>query len=968
MPGVLLDKFVAVDIETTGSHPADDRIIELAAVRFEAGREVAARSWLTDPRRPIPLRFQQLTGIGQDMVSGQPPAEQVLPEFLELVAGAPIAAHNAGFDAGFIAAACRRAALQPPSPVLDSLEFARLAFPRSRSYRLASLARELGLELPRTHRAEDDARACGLLLVRSLQRIENLELGILLEALRLAPYDWPLRPLLEAAAHAQEAAGVRARPAAAWIAPSERPLHVGEDEAFTAFPERVDPDEAAAVLGRGGPVAAAHPAYELRPQQVQMTRLVAEAMNGGRHLLVEAGTGTGKSLAYLVPALMWARLNNEKVVISTHTITLQEQLWQKDIPFLLQAMGWDDVEAALVKGRSNYVCLRKWEEKVAGADFGTSIDDRLLAINSLAWIGETTSGDRGEWQPPGGGNGRSGADEFWTDIQSESETCLGPKCRWYGRHCYAFRARQRAKDARILIVNHALLFSDLKMGGGILPRYQTLIIDEAHHLEAVATEHLGISIGTRDLLVSLLRLFRGFRSSGTPGILPQIKRKLDRPLPASPPVGLPHEDLLDRLMDLVFQARDAAGALGSAVAALVESMTGTGDEESRSMRLVPAVRDSHLWGAADEARAAAVAVLKRLAEGLANLGAALEDLDERERREFEGMAVEISKQAGLLYGAAGDIDAVLLGSDEDMVYWVEASPVRSGGDPRITLRAAPIHVGDLLRESLFEKLRSVTMTSATLTVSGQFDHIARRLGLAELPREQVMQGAVASPFRYQDQALVLIPDDVPNPRAGSEADFTGAVRDFLGDFLVRVGGRTLVLFTSHRQLRQVYTALKPGLEEQGLLLLGQGVDGQRSRLVEEFRTGERAVLFGSASFWEGVDIPGDGLSCVVMVRLPFAPPDDPVTAARIEHLERRGLSSFFHLSLPQAVIRFKQGFGRLIRTATDRGVVVVFDNRVHPGQTRYGTRFIQSLPRPRLQAAPRAEVIRLAVEFLDQAR
>ncbi len=954
---MLLDRFVAVDLETTGGDFYGDRIMEVAAVLFDGGRAITARSWLCDPGRAIPLRFVQLTGITPAMVAGRPAAEIILPDLVAFAGGAPLVAHHADFDGGFLRAAARRAGSELSAPILDSVELARLAYPLERNYRLGHLCRRLGIVLSNAHRAEDDARACGELFVRCLDQVAGLELDVLLQILRLAPYDWTLRPVLEAAVTQQERSGTRPRPAPVWIVPTSAGLHGQEDESPTAHPESVPGAEVEALLGPGGPVAAAFTHFEDRPQQLQMARQVTAAINGARHLLMEAGTGTGKSLAYLVPALLWARLNQERVVISTHTITLQEQLWEKDIPFLLDALGWDDIEIALVKGRSNYVCLRKWEEEVQGADFGTTVDERFFYIRTLPWLAQTATGDRAELQVSGS------SEEFWRKIMSESETCLGPRCQWFNRHCFAFRARARARQAQLVVANHALLMSDLKAGGGVLPKYHNLIIDEAHHLEKVATDHLGTEVAQRDLMGTLLRLFRGFRTDHSPGLLPQLARRLGTRLPARPPVGLAHEDMVGKLIDGVADARTAADRLFAGLTRLVEGLGGSEGEAGRNLRLTPAIRQGSLWTEVEAGRQVATMALKQLAEGLAVLAAVLEETDGPRLKDRDTLVVDLAKLAGELYQAAQDIDLVLCGDEEGMVYWAEMSAGAGGREARVTLRAAPVHVGRLLREELFDKLRSVVMTSATLSVQGRFDHIKHRIGLADLEPDRLQTGVVASPFHYREQALVLIPDDVPNPRQ-SEAEFTRAVQEFLRDFLVQVGGRTLVLFTSHRQLRQVYNELKPGLENAGLLLLAQGLDGTRGRLVEEFRSGDRAVLFGSASFWEGVDIPGRGLSCVVMVRLPFTPPGDPVQEARIEDLERRGLSSFFHLSLPQAVIRFKQGFGRLIRTGTDRGVVVIFDNRVNPDQTRYGQRFLQSLPRPRVVAAPRDQVMRLAAEFL----
>ncbi|MCG0237847.1 MAG: DNA polymerase III subunit epsilon [Firmicutes bacterium] len=956
---MLVDRFVAIDLETTGGDPEADRILEIGAVLFEEGEPVLARSWLTDPGRPIPLRFQQLTGITPEMVAGKPPAEAVLPELLALIQGVPIFAHNAAFDAAFLAAACRRAGLEPPGPVLDSLELAKIAFPRARSYRLGALARELGIPLVSAHRAEDDARAAGYVVARALAKLGAMETDALLEMLRLAPGDWPLRPLVEAAADRRLKAGARPRPKAAWIPPHPVPLHGGEEPPPPEPIRPVDPAEVAAILGPGGAIAQAHPGYEHREGQLEMALRVTQALNAGRHLLLEAGTGTGKSLAYLVPAFLWARANRRRVVIATHTITLQEQLWEREIPFLLRALGWEkEVRVALAKGRNNYLCLRRWEEAVAGADFGTAVEERSFLIRTLAWLQETETGDRGELQLSGS------QEEYWRQVMSEAETCLGPRCQWFQRHCFAFRARKRAREAEILVVNHALLLADLRAGGGVLPPFDHLIIDEAHHLEAVATEHLGLSLSGWELLGALGRLFRGWGGPQGPGLLPHLRRKLRRPVPSRPPLGTPEDDLLEQVTDLVRGARERVTELMAALAALTAEMGEGGDGEGgHTLRITAPVRQSLAWEAVEVARQNATGALRRLAEALALLGQALEELDEPRPGDLESTLLELAREAGWIYQAAQDIDEVLLGEDEAYVRWVEVGPPRRGGEVPVTLRSAPVSVAELLRAQLFDRLRTVILTSATLTVGGSFDHVRRSLGLADLGPDRLETGVVPSPFRYREQALVLIPTDVPSPRE-PEAEYTEAAARFVQELAVAVGGRTLVLFTSHRMMRQVYNRVKEPLEAAGLVLLAQGLDGHRARLVEEFRAGHRAILFGAASFWEGVDIPGEDLSCVVLIRLPFLPPDEPVTAARTEALERQGLSAFFHLSLPQAVIRFKQGFGRLIRTRQDRGVVIVFDSRVDPRRTRYGARFLQSLPDPRVVAAPQAEVIRLAAEFL----
>jgi ATP-dependent DNA helicase DinG len=953
-----LRSFVAIDLETTGSDPAVDRIMEIGLVRFREGVEEASLSFLIDPGVEIPLRIQHLTGIHPGMVAGKPAFAARLPEMQAFLGDLPLVAHNAPFDQTFLEMEFRRAGAPFAPTVLDTLELSRVVLPRAKSHRLQALCTALGIELERHHRAEDDARAAGHLFLALLRRISQMDLGLIQFIMQLgAPGNWPLTPLFTAEWERRTAAGESPSSIMDWIRPFDGDLHDRQNESTAEYPSGVNPERVLSVLGPGGEISTAFPAYEHRKQQLDMALAVIEAFNDGAHLLVEAGTGTGKSLAYLVPAFAWAKRNGERVAIATHTITLQEQLWEKDIPFLQRALKGtklDGVKAAVVKGRPNYVCLRKWEEEATGADFLTSDESRLFHIRMASWLAETETGDRAELNLIGEG------ERHWADVMSETETCLGPKCKWYRNHCFAYRARKRARDAQILVLNHALLFADINAGREILPPFRHLILDEAHHVEEVATGALGVTLENWDLRQALSHLWR----AAGQGFLYTVKRRLpgDLRIPARPPVGLPSEDLIERLIDLVRDCRTATDELFRLCVDLVDA-EGAIEEEggAGSLRLTPQVKSTRLWEALDQSRENAVNRLRNLAGGLSGLAEELGAL-EPPLREADGLIAEIQKYATGINTAAKAMDAVLLAPSPDEVTWIEMAA--RGERVRVALRSAPINVGDLLREEVWEKLRSVVLSSATLAVGSSFDHVKRRLGLSFLPPDRVRTLLVSSPFRYKEQALVLVPEDLPSPKALPDREWTAVVKEFLQRFLVQAGGRTLVLFTSHRQLRQIYAELKPALEAEGLILLGQGLDGTRGRLVDEFKSGERMVLFGSLSFWEGVDIPGDGLTNVVMVKLPFSPPGDPVLEARTEDLERRGQSAFAQLSLPQAVIRFKQGFGRLIRTGSDRGVVVVLDNRVLPGQTRYGPQFLKSLPRPTIWRDSTEGVLIRAREWL----
>lgn len=958
MTYLLLSSFVALDLETTGLDPGSDEIIEVAAVRFDEGRETAVFCELVYPGRPVPPRVRNLTGIHDGMLQDKPPIGPVFARLQTFIGDLPLVAHNADFDLAFLRAAAARSEQRLSNHCYDTVELARIAAPLSKNHRLATLTSALRISHHRAHRAEDDARATGHLFVGLLRRLQQADLGLLHALLHLGePIGWSLAPLVRTMAEERAAAGEKARSLMQWIRPADGPLHRSDDQDEPEELPRLDVDALCDILAPGGLVADAFPSYEHRPQQLEMVQAVSDSLNEGHHLLMEAGTGTGKSLAYLLPAFAWAKATGEKVVVSTHTINLQEQLWEKDIPFLQQALEGselDGISAALVKGRSNYVCLRKWEEAATGAGFLALEDERRFHIRMAAWLSETETGDRAELNLTGE------SERLWYSVMSETETCLGPRCKWYKNHCFAFRARRRAADADILIVNHSLLFSNIAADNAVLPRFRHLVIDEAHHVEQVATQSLGINLSHLDLIGALAYLFRGFRAESGPGLLTQLRRKVGRPLPARPPIGSSSEDHLERLIDRVQAARSQADELFRLLYRLAEEHGATEEDGGRSLRLVPSLREGNLWDGIDAARANLVHSLLTLAQGLTSLCDILEEMAPP-LRDLDGLVADIQKQRSILGESALDINTVLLTPPEETVTWIEVGGRRD--QPRVALRLAPIDVGPLLREKLFDRMRAVVMTSATLSVGTSFDHLKLRLGLSHLGADRLGEGMVDSPFRYQQQALLCVPDDLPNPK--NEREFTRAVQEFLREFLVAVGGRTLVLFTSHRQLRQIYQGLRDDLGAEGIALLGQGIDGGRGRLVEEFKADERSVLFGSSSFWEGVDIPGDGLSCVVMVRLPFAPPDDPVMAARIEDLDRRGISSFRSLSLPQAVLRFKQGFGRLVRTSSDRGVVVVLDNRILRGVSPYGATFLRSLPGPQRFAGSRQRVVERAVTWLN---
>ncbi len=909
-----LPTIIAIDVETTGLDATKDAIIEIGAVRFRG--PVVEEEWntLINPGRPIPPEITHLTGIHNETVADAPYLQQVYADLLDFVGNVPVLGHNVKFDLAFLS----RPGGFLNNPPIDTYEMAAILMPRAGRYKLGALAEALGIELPATHRALDDARVTHVLFLELFKMAQALPLKLLAEIVRQSSQlptwhgYWAFQQALRLRGREPIRGGNADEEAALFQKPrgqASPPLQLPK------APRPLDIEAVVGLLTPGGAFARYMTTFEHRQEQVAMLEVVATAISKNQHLMVEAGTGTGKSIAYLLPAALWAYENQTRVVISTNTINLQDQLLNKDIPTIRAALQLD-IRAAVLKGRSHYVCPRRLENlRRHGVE--TPAELRVLG-KVLVWMQQGGSGDRTEINLNG-----PEEREAWQRISAEDEGCTAETClKRTGGACPFYRARQAAHSAHILIVNHSLLLADMVVGNRVLPEYTHVIIDEGHHLEDAITNALSTQLTAWDIE----RLVRELGGPST-GVLARLLKLGDELL--EPSQGAALNRLVEQVTTAAFQFQNQAKQFfGVLDQFLYEVRAGQGlGAYGQQVRILPATRTQPAWLDVETTWEEATRSFRLLEGHLKQVVQAAGEMAKSELEEMEDTFSMLSNLYNRIMEAYTTIDELVFHPSPDRIYWVEARASYNN----LKINSAPLHVGPLMEQYLWHEKDAVIVTSATLTAAGEFDYIKNRLNAYDAD-----ELTLGSPFDYESSALLYIPKDIPEPqdRHGHQR----AIEQGLVRLCRATGGRTLVLFTSYEQLRRTSRAIRPILERDNISVLEQGEGASPHALLETFRTGEQTVLLGTRAFWEGVDIPGEDLSVLVIVKLPFGVPSDPIIAARAETFD----DAFYQYSIPEAILRFRQGFGRLIRTRQDRGVVVIMDRRVLT--KRYGQLFLESLP------------------------
>ncbi|HKJ68048.1 MAG TPA: helicase C-terminal domain-containing protein, partial [bacterium] len=925
-----LDTFIALDTETTGLDPLQDDIIEVAAVKYVNGEPEGSLDLLLKPRNPISEEITRITGITNGMVEDAPTYQESHKDIKAFLGEHPLVAHNIEFDYGMLEAHYQRAGEAPPDNRLyDTLLLARTFTYWTLDHKLKTVARAFGVEEDASHRALPDAKMVGEIFLHLIEMMLAVKLDVLRQCTRiLADIDVDTKPLFIDAVNyliaANEPDGIGERTVRP---PGRMNVYGTGDLKFDGMGEPlqpVDTYELTRYFTRDGVLGSKLTDFEERDAQAEMAEAVAESLNEAQFLVAEAGTGVGKSLAYLLPAVMWSLKNNdrgERIVISSNTKNLQEQLFYKDIPFLHDQLGFD-FKAVLLKGRSNYLCKTKWTEFLQSLS-RYSTEDRVSALPLVVWASETTTGDISE----NNGFSERGSPQLWSRLSSESGYCTTKRCVQY-HGCYLGPLKKEASTAHLLLVNHSLLLADATTNHMSIPEYHHLIVDEAHNLEQNAYRYFASEYDLWSVRNATGPLYTRARTEY--GLLVTL----------STMIGQTGEDsLIQKFEPINQEATDALQQLEKQTEIFLTEFQQEASRKQRQFQYTEKVRytlDSLPFESLGEPIEGLKEAFRNVLTSLKTLVQQLKEYIGSDIQDVDIIRQDIQFRYEELYTLAVTLKQVLEAKDSSQIYWYEL-PVSSRSLPRFV--TTPIDVGMMMEQYIYDNLRSAIFTSATLKVADDFTYFLRRIGLDRLKEREVVTRDLGSPYYLSEQIMGCVTTWVERP---GTREHSRQVAEMVREISERYRRGTLVLTTSYRSMDDMYGGMESFYKEMQIALLRQTRQISRTDLVEQFKGEPASVLLGTESFWEGVDVPGKSLEVLIIGKLPFAVPSDPIVEANTSAIDASGGNGFIDYNLPEAIIQFRQGFGRLIRSGTDAGVVIIADPRV---ATKYYGRYIaESLP------------------------
>lgn len=900
--------FVCLDTETTGLDESAE-IIEIGMVKIIDGVVADRYSQLIRPYLPIPEEITQITGIDNEMVENQPHWNDVEAAILEFIGDFTLVAHNVSFDRGMVE---RHVGRILPNQWLDTHDVAKIFMPDLTSYKLISIAGALQIEESTFHRAVNDAEVTAQVLLALTEKACGLDPFTVQKIITV--FDGESNGLVTWLQAVQSHIVAHASIGKTYLA-KESQKSYGKKPLLSFA-------EASTFFENGGLLAQASDNFEHRPQQIKMQKIISNAFLNENHGIIEAGTGTGKSFAYLLPALLWAYENQCRVLVSTNTIALQEQLYHKDIPFLKDCLNYD-FPVALSKGRSNYLCMRRFEQYQRQANT-VMWSEKIFIAQLIYWLTITEHGDKETL------NLNKLENQFWTSVASQSETCLGNQCSM-ARNCFYMNNRKACENSMLIITNHALLLQNIKLDNQILPSHEHIIIDEAHNLEDEATRQFTDTVDLELLRKTSNHLLRS--NSVVSRIINKVK-EFHESSDAYGELLLAQRNLTD----------DIAVLEGHIKSAIDYVFTVPQLAHNNEWRITAKERKANWWQGfytqLHHVKELAMTIHNRLSH-IRNRIDIFEDLDL--------LAKELVFNQSFFAEQYKYIETFIEEKRKNDIYWIAYS--KSSWGANLSLCVAPIDVMPLLKERLFENNNSVILTSATLAIADDLKYTAQ---LYLLQEEEYVSYITPSPFDYAKQSCIAIPTDIVDYSQVSEETYSRMLIESLERIIQSVTGGVLILFTSYAMLNKTYFALKhnPNLSDYNILAHGQ--DGNRTSILQSLNKSDNTIVLGANSFWEGVDIKGTGLTTLIITKLPFQPPTKPITSAKMEYITAQGKNSFAAYSLPQAVLKFRQGCGRLIRSVDDWGTIIILDKRVLT--KNYGKDFINSLPKQPIIRKPLAEV------------